>query len=563
MMLPFERNSFWKRRRLGLPLGIQSGQDFDLPPTKEIQMPYHIRRTGRKLRSAKPRNDHTLQKPNGVIAPRVQKVGGERFAIVCVDPAKHRSDWMMADYFGNFLIEPRKLEHRAASFKLAMELIRQAQQEHDIQDTLVVVERTGTYHLPVKRAFSNAGFDTRIVHPFATKQYRLPADAGRKTDKNDLKAEHRAAVAGFGLCELELESPYRELQMRVRHRRNLVEKAAAMACQIREHLHLGMPGYAALFDHLFECPTALVLAASCGSPAKVIELGQVGLSRCLGENNVRHQIRTLDKVLAWAAQAVMEHIQDGPMHHAIWTDLCELYRHFQRKIDALERELASDLVKTPYVRLLAIAGINVVSAAELAGEMGPITRYPNANAITGRSGLYPSRHQSDQVDYDSGPLIRQANRRLRCVLMRTADNLACHCKYYRGQADADYARGVDKRASRVKIAKRFTRLVLACVGGDEPMRHPCFQKPDSILEKLRRFHHDHQTPIDRVLADLETAVGQLPYNTCNHEAVIVAEVLQQHADRRQGAGPIGDVLPAVLARLNIKTIESNNNGDRS
>ena len=45
------------------------------------------------------------------------------------------------------------------------------------------------------------------------------------------------------------------------------------------------------------------------------------------------------------------------------------------------------------------------------------------------------------------------------------------------------------------------------------MRHPCFQKPDSILEKLRRFHHEHQTPVDLLLADLNAAVGQLPYNT--------------------------------------------------
>ena len=85
---------------------------------------------------------------------------------------------------------------------------------------------------------------------------------------------------------------------------------------------------------------------------------------------------------------------------------------FSGKFVALERELAGDLVQTPYVRLLAIPGINVVSAAELAGEMGPITRYANANAITGRAGLYPSRHQSDQTDNDSGPIIRQANRRI-------------------------------------------------------------------------------------------------------------------------------------------------------
>jgi hypothetical protein len=212
---------------------------------------------------------------------------------------------------------------------------------------------------------------------------------------------------------------------------------------------------------------------------------------------------------------------------------------------------------------MAIPGINVVSVADLAAEMGPISGYANANAITGRAGLFPSRYQSDQTDNDRGRLIRCANRRLRCVLMRIADNLACHCAYYRGQAELDKARGVDKRASRVKIAKRFSRLALACVAGDEPMRHPCFQQPDSILDKLRRFHHVHQTPMDVLLADLEAAVEQLPYNTCDHEAEIVANVLEQHTRRRRGASLIGDVLPAVLARLNIRTTEANNNGDRS
>jgi hypothetical protein len=389
----------------------------------------------------------------------------------------------------------------------------------------------------------------------------MPADPGTKTDKTDLYAQHRAAVAGFGLCEFELESPYRELQLRARHRRNLVEKASGIACQIREHLHLAMPGYANLFDRLFELPTPLAIARHCESPHKVIELGPAGLSQHLRENNVRHRTPTLDKVLAWAAQAARDEIRDGAMHHAIWTDLHDLYQHFQRQIWVLERELAGDLVQTPYVRLLAVSGINVVSGAELAGEMGPITGYANANAITGRSGLYPSRHQSDQTDHDRGPLIRQANRRLRCVLMRIADNLACHCRYYRGQADADAARGIDKRASRVKIAKRFSRLVLACVAGDEPMRHPCFQQPDSILEKLREFHHKHQTPVDRVLADLEKTVEQLPYNTRRREAEIVANVLQQQTHRR-GVHTIGDLLPAVLARVGINTRRDTEDEDR-
>jgi transposase len=505
----------------------------------------------------------SLQKPNGVIGPRVQKVGGERFAIVCVDPAKHRSEWMMADYFGNVLIEPRTLQHQAPCFKLAIEQIRQAQQQHRIQDTIVVVERTGNYYLPVKRAFAEAGFDTRVIHPFATKQYRMPADPGNKTDKTDLYAQHRAAVAGFGLCEFELEPLYRELQLRARHRRNLVEKSAALACQIRDHLHLAMPGYADLFDRLFERSTPLAIARRGESPAMLLQLGTTGLSQYLEENNIRYQMRTIDRVLAWAAEAKQLHIQDGPLHHAIWSDLYELYQQFQRKISILEQQVASDLARTPYVRLLAIAGINVVSAGELAGEMGPIKRYANANAITGRSGLYPSRHQSDQTDNANGPIIRQANRRLRCVLMRIADCLACHCSYYRGQAELDQSRGIDKRASRVKIAKRFSRLLLACVAGDEPMRHRCFQKPDSILEKLRRFHHEHETPLDCVMEDLQATVSQLPYNTRHHEAQVVAAVLEQQSKRRRGAVAIGELMPAVLARLGIATTESKENRDRS
>ncbi len=147
--------------------------------------------------------------------------------------------------------------------------------------------------------------------------------------------------------------------------------------------------------------------------------------------------------------------------------------------------------------------------------------------------------------------------------MRIADNLVCHCAYYRGLADVDQARKIDERAIRVKIAKKFSRLAFACVAGDEPMKHLAFQKPDSILEKLRQFHYVHQTPMDQVLADLKTTVEQLPYNTRSREAEIVAEVLRQHTPRRRGGVEIGALLPAVLARLDIKTTKDNEIRDRS
>ena len=70
----------------------------------------------------------------------------------------------------------------------------------------------------------------------------MTTDPGNKTDQTDLHAQRRAAVAGFRLSEPELESPCRELQLRAHYLRNLVEQAASIASQDREHLHLAMPG---------------------------------------------------------------------------------------------------------------------------------------------------------------------------------------------------------------------------------------------------------------------------------------------------------------------------------
>ncbi len=519
----------------------------------------NFRKRSKSRKHRKGRRRQTLQKPNGVIATRVKKVGADKFAIVCVDPAKERSEWMMADYYGNLLIEPQTVEHRAPQFRIATEMIRQAQQEHDIQDMIVTVERTGNYHLKPKRAFAQAGWEVRIVHPFATKQYRMPADAGNKTDQTDLFAQHRAAIAGFGLCESPLTSPYQHLRLRVRHRRDLVEKSSSLACQIREHLHLTMPRYAKLFSKVLSHQAAMCISRQAPSPQAVIELGLSGMIQLLRQNNVRFQQRTIEKILAWAEQAQAEVIDEASLHHSIWTDLYQLYEQLKSQIVRLERDIAGDLAGTPYIRLLAIPGINVVSAADFAGEMGPISHYANANAITGRSGLFPSRYQSDQTD-NSGKIVRTANRRLRASLMRIADNLANLNAFFRARAAAEEAQGIDKRATRVKIAKNFSRLAMACVAGDQPLKHACCRDANSIIEKLRAFHYEHGTPIECALADLERTVGQLPLKTRRYEAEVVSVSLEKQTKQRRGPTKLGELLPSVLARLNALEAQPPNTG---
>ena len=256
--------------------------------------------TPKRGRSRRP---DVLQKPRGVIHPRVQKVGPERFGIVAVDPAKARSKWMVSDFWGNVLASPAWVEHNRGGFEQAIAALREAVQRHELRDVLVAVERTGRYHHPAQRAFAAGGFEVRTVHPLITRHFRQLTDPGIKTDDKDLGGIALAAINGFALVEADLDGLWRQLRLLVRHRRDLVRKASVLCCQIKEHLESALPGYAACFPTLWEHPAALTLALRVGDLGELRRAGRPRLRAILEQAKVGFQDRTLDRVIEWAKNA--------------------------------------------------------------------------------------------------------------------------------------------------------------------------------------------------------------------------------------------------------------------
>jgi len=503
-----------------------------------------------------------VQKPRGTFHPRVQAVGPEHFGIVSVDCAKARSKWMLADFFGTLLIPPTTVEHRRPALDAAVEQLRQAMRQHDLRDRLVAIERTGRYHHVVRRAFAAAGFETRLVHPFATSRLRQPSDPGNKTDDTDLAAIHRAAVTGFALVEQSLDEAWTTLQILIRHRRSLVGKSAALRTQIREHLDAAFPGLAACFEDFWQRDCALHLIRHFASAQELHAAGLAGLCHSLDAAGIRYQRRTLDPVLAWAAQAAPPDLGAAARRRcalALDDDRCGK----DREIQALERDIAARLVATPYVLLLSFPGINVVSAADFAGEMGPIPHYANARAITGRAGLRPSRYQSDAVDKANGPLIRQCNHELRAAIVGIADNLIGCNHYFNALAARWRAAGKDARDIRTRVAQRFCRIAYQMVAGQHVFRHPGLQGRHYILDKLTAFHREHDTPAAALLGDLQAALAQIPRAEHAAEAKPLHEELQRIQEgRRRGPQLLGDVLPIVLARLGVGAVQSEASGEQ-
>lgn len=156
-------------------------------------------------------------------------------------------------------------------------------------------------------------------------------------------------------------------------------------------------------------------------PADVRAAGLPGLRRGLRDAGIQVHGDTLDTILAWAADAPPPD-RGAAVHHRCALALEDDRQQKVRQVQALERDFATHLCRTPYVLLLSCPGINVVSAADFAAEMGPVEHYASARTITGRAGLCPSRYQSDQVDNPHGPLVPCGNRRLRGAILRVADN---------------------------------------------------------------------------------------------------------------------------------------------
>jgi transposase len=509
----------------------------------------------RSNRSAKKPKAFLLQKPTGQFTARVQAVGPEHFGIVAIDCAKARSRYLLADFYGRTLLEPTTLAHTAGDFQNAIARIRQGVQQHDLRDLVVAIERTGEYHQPVQRAFRQAHFETRLVHPFTSKQYRQPADPGNKTDDTDLAAIFRATTQGFGLSQPTWPDTYVTLQLLRRHRRDLVFKNTILCCQIREILHAAMPGYAEGFDRLWEAPTALMLARLTTSAQAVLQAGREGLQQLAAAAHIPCPRGTLDKILAWAQQAPPGHDQTLILRDILNT-LDDDRRRKDQHILELERRLAHLVCATPYALLLRIPGLNIVSLADLAGELGPIALYLNANAITGRAGLMPCRYQSDRVDCANGPLQRRGHRRLRAVLMQAASNLVLYNHHFKARAQLWKLAGKDPRWIRVKVAKIFSRLVFASVAGRQLFPHPCCQPRHYILDKLLTFHHEHHTPSEQMRQDLEAVVDFLPPSAHADEAKPLQELLDQQAKRRRGPQPLASLIPLVLARLGLTAVQS-------
>jgi transposase len=394
-----------------------------------------------------------------------------------------------------------------------------------------------------------------MVHPFATKQLRQPAAPGTKTDLTDLRAIIRAIMVGYGTQERELPERWQQWRLLSREREDRVRKRAKVRVQVQERLQALMPGYSALFGDLWKSPIALALAGHYGSAAALRADGHEAILEWLRQANHAARRETVARVLQWASLAAPPD-PCPEFRHRLLCDQFHLAQALDAQIALYEADLAHYLVDTPLVLLLAIPGINVVSAASYGAELGPIQHYPDPKKIAGRAGLYPSRYQSDEVDRPDGPLVGRRNARLRDAILEIAHNLIRCNEHFKAWAHIRRNKRWPATKIHVAVGTKFTRISYWMLAGRMVFQHPSMCGGDAVLAKLTDFATRAGLEPRGIRDLLLRASRQLPKLALEGEARALVERLPRRRSRRrpqtdQSLQPVllGDVLREVIRDL--------------
>ncbi len=434
---------------------------------------------GRKRRSKG--GTLVLKKTDESLRRRVREIGGERVGIVPIDVAKQRVCAMIADFYGNVLLDPEEFPVTAGGLDLLDRRIAETQQEHALKLMVIGLEQTGRLHEPVKRVLGRR-WEIKMIHPLVTNHLRKGFSHSIKTEGMDVDALLRAVAGCYGSPVRTLPVAYERWQAVHRAREQLVDERSTLKLRMHERIHAVLPGLSTRFDNIWSSPLAMLLIRTVDSPSMLLSYSIEKLYGWCREQGVSCTRPRAEKLLAWAADAVPPTAAASTEAAILGGDVEQL-AFLTKRIEGYERQSLEFLVQTPFVLLLSILGISHILAGGLGAEAGAMQFYATARNLSGRAGLYPRRYQSDETDRQ-GCGMANGHPFLRDVLMKSGRCLIM-------PNGAFFAWGESRRAMQwcqkkivAAMANRYCRIAHTMLLAGQTFCHADARAGGSVIGKL-------------------------------------------------------------------------------
>jgi len=392
---------------------------------------------------------------------------------VGIDVSKEKSMVCIQRPYGEVVASPYEVIHTESAIAALIECIRSLKDE-----TKVVMEATGAYHLPVLSNLKRAGIFVSVINPLVMKKYASTAIRKGKTDKLDsVRIANYGLDNWFHLADYQpSEDTYEELKILGRQYSHYVKIKIQSKLALANILDRTMPGIKGLlqgersdhpikdkladfveeywhYDNITKKSEKQFTSSYCKWAKKKGYHASETKAQAIYAM-ARNGIPTLSSSVASTKMLVLEAIRV----------LREVNKTLQSILTQMQ-ELASGLKEFDAVR--AMPGVGNVLAPRLIAEIGDTRRFHSGSALIAYAGI-------DSPPYESGKFVgtkRNISKRGSSLLRKTGYEVMKCLKAIKPTEDAAVyqyilkkeAEGKPKKVAKIAALNKFLRIYYARV----------------------------------------------------------------------------------------------------
>ena len=391
---------------------------------------------------------------------------------VGIDVSKEKSTVCILKPYGEIVSKPFEVYHVEQELsELATMLLR-------LNDEVrIIMEATGTYHLPVLSYFKERGFFVAVINPFEMKEYRCQGLRRVKTDKQDAIAiSHYGIDHWYRLKEYEAqENIYTELKLLGRQYCHYMRMRVESVLELTHLLDYTMPGIKTLLQGWNEKNGKDKLGDFAekywhyDNITKKSEKQFIDSYLKWAKKKGYHQNQDKAiKIYALAKEGIPTVSSNTPSTKMLVQEAVRVLRevdHTLMTILTQMRSLAKSLPEYPIVR--AMGGVGDVLAPKLIAEIGDVRRFHSGKALIAYAGIDAPPYQSGRLVGTERKISKRGSSNLRKIGYEVMRSLKAH-KVPEDAAVYEFIlkkerEGKSKRAAKIAGLNKFLRIYYARV----------------------------------------------------------------------------------------------------
>ena len=390
---------------------------------------------------------------------------------VGIDVSKGKSTVCILKEYGEVISEPHEINHTEADLKALVESISELNEE-----TRVVMEATGAYHLPLLTYLKNHGIFVAVINPLIMKKYSAIGLRKGKTDKLDsIKIANYGIDNWFKLADYEAtDEVYSELKLLGRQYSHYIAMRIESKLVLSNLLDRTMPGIKNLLKNRSDKPEKDKLNDFVkeywhyDNITKKNEKQFINSYFKWAKNKGYHQSETKARqIYALAQEGIPTLSSSTPSTKMLVLEAVRVLSEIDRTLSMIlsqMQELASSLKEYNVVRNMP--GVGDTLAPRLIAEIGDLKRFYNKKALIAYTGI-------DSPPFESGQFVankRRISKRGSALLRKTGYEIMKCIKSAKPKDDPIFlymlkkeAEGKPKKVAKIAELNKFLRIYYARV----------------------------------------------------------------------------------------------------